>query len=139
MATEKSLPGGDQSVVAGADLRTKQYYCMELSPALNSQGQRAVTLVNAATDLVYGVLQNKPNSGEAARVRQGGMTKAVSNGSVTPIAVGDRVGPDATGKVVRKATDDNVVIGRAMNPSSADGVVITVDMDAPITPFRTPA
>lgn len=139
MATEKSLPGGDKSVVAGADLSTKQFYCVELSTSLNTQSQRQVTLVNAATDRVYGVLQNKPKSGEAAQVRQGGVSKCVSDGSGAAIAVGDLVGPNNAGKVIKKTTADNVVLGVALSPSSADGVVISVDMEAPLAAFRTPA
>ena len=79
----------DQSYVSGADNRTKQYYIVEET----STG--TVTVANAATDRPVGVLQNKPNTNEAAQVRQTGITKCVSDGT-TPIAIGDmRPLPDA--------------------------------------------
>jgi hypothetical protein len=111
----------DQSYVAGADLRLKQYYILE------EANTGAVTVTNAATDRPVGVLQNKPNTGEAAQVRQTGITKCVSDGT-TPIAIGDPVGTNNAGKCIKKSTDKDIVIGYSKSASSADGVVISVDM-----------
>jgi len=111
----------DQSYVSGADNRTKQYYIVEET----STG--TVTVANAATDRPVGVLQNKPNTNEAAQVRQTGITKCVSDGT-TPIAIGDMIGTGSTGKCIKKSTDKDIIIGYSKSASTADGVVISVDM-----------
>jgi len=76
----------------------------------------------------FGVLQNDPRAGETAEVAyaDGEITKVISDGSVTAISVGDQVGTDANGKAVRKATSGDLVLGRALEASSADGVIIAV-------------
>lgn len=62
---------------AAADLSAKQYYCVKQ----NSSGQFA--LCSAATDLVDGILQNLPKSGEQARVQWRGILKVKLGGTVT--------------------------------------------------------
>lgn len=119
MATESGW-AYDESYKAGADLSAKQFFAVELTAA------DTVGLVNAATDRVLGLLQNKPQAGQAAEVRILGISKAVSDGSVTAIAVGDYVGPNAAGKMVKKTLADNSVTGIAHDASSADGTVIRV-------------
>ena len=114
--------GNDQSYVAGADLSAKQYYVVEEATT------GLITVCDNAGDYPVGVLQNKPASGQAAQVRQSGITKCVSDGSGTAIAIGDDVGTSATGKCIKKASDADRTIGRAKSPSSADGVIISVDM-----------
>lgn len=136
MAREKSKPHGDDSYVAGEDLSTYQYRFVESATALSAQGQRTCTRVNAVTDDPVGIVQNKPKSGEAAQVRCEGKSKVVSNGAGTAIVVGDWVGPDATGKAIKKTVADNVVMGKAENPSAADGVIITINMDLKPSRFR---
>lgn len=122
MATEMAPVGGDLSYQANADLSAKQYYILEL---LNTE---KVDVCNSAGDVGFGVLQNKPKSGEAAAVRValGSKTKIVSDGSGTNIAVGDWVGTSSTGKAIKKTIDKDWVIGQAEDPSTADGTIITV-------------
>lgn len=115
--------GLDVSCVAENSLVAKQFYAVELSGA-----DLQVDVCDGATDLVYGVLQNKPAAGAAAAVRRLGITKWVSNGSGTAIAVGDKVGTDASGKCVKKASAGNFVAGTALSASSADGTIIDVDL-----------
>lgn len=110
----------DESFKAGADLSAKQYYAVELTAA------DTVNVCDAAADTILGVLLNKPKSAQAAQVRILGIAPMVSDGSSTAIAVGDRVGPNSSGKAVKKATADNAVCGIAMDASSADGTVIRV-------------
>lgn len=88
--------------VAENDLSDKQHYFVELS------GDAQVDVCDGAGDLVYGVLQNDPEAGEAAEVAVLGITKVVAGGTV---AAGDRVGTDANGKAVAKAADADKVAG----------------------------
>lgn len=111
----------DRSFFAAADLSAKQFFIVELTAS------QTVNACNAATDIPVGVLQNDPKSGEEATVREMGVTKVVSDGT-TPIAIGDFVGTNNAGKAVKKTTDKDYIIGRAESASSADGVIITVDM-----------
>lgn len=122
----------DLSMKANADLSAKQFFCVEMTAA------DTCDLVNAATDRVLGILQNKPKSSEAAQVRCLGVSKAVSDGSGTAIAVGDYVGADANGRLIKKGTADNAVLGLAMDASSASGTVIRV-LIIPLSFFRTVA
>ena len=111
----------DLSFKAAADQSAKQYYLVELSAA------NTVAVCDAAADRVIGVLMNKPAAaGQAADVRILGVAPVVSDGSGTAIAAGDYVGPNSSGKAVKKATADYSVAGLALAASSADGTVIPV-------------
>jgi len=131
MAT-KSAFVWDESYKAGADLSSKQYYCVEYT------GVDTVNVTNAAADRAIGILQNKPAQNQGANVRHLGISMAVSDGSGTAIAAGDYVGPNGSGKVAKKATADYSAIGIAMDASSADGTVIRVLM-IPLNWFRSAA
>lgn len=120
----------DASFKAAADLSAKQFFIMKPSAA------DTIAIAAAATDLSIGVLQDKPKSGEAGRVRVLGISKVVSDGSGTAIAVGDRVGPNSSGKAVKKATADYNCIGIALDASTADGTIIRVLL-IPGLVFRT--
>lgn len=119
-----------ESYIAGADLRTKQYFIVEAAAY-------TATVANAATDNSAGVLLNKPNTNEAAAVAFSGIVPVVSDGSGTAIAAGDLVGPNASGKAVKKTTADFGIIGMAKQASTADGTVIEVDLDRGTKVFRT--
>lgn len=110
----------DISAKAENDLSAKQYYAVEFSAA------DQVDVCDNAADKPVGILQNKPQAGEAAQVRVAGISRAISDGSGTAIAVDDWVGTDANGKMIKKATDKNFAIGRALDASSADGTIIRV-------------
>jgi hypothetical protein len=122
----------DESFKAAADLKAKQYFAVKLTAA------DTVNLVAAAADTAIGILMNKPEQNQAALVRILGIAPCVSDGSGTAIAVGDRVGSNASGKMVKKATADFAVAGIALDASSADGTVIRV-MLLPGSVFRTAA
>lgn len=51
---------------------------------LSSCTDRTILLCTAAGQSVYGILQNKPNSGDAAAVAFMGVTKALAGNTVTP-------------------------------------------------------
>lgn len=114
-------PDRVESYDAAADLRTSQYLCM----VRNTAGQVALS---GAGGKVIGILQNEPNTGEAAAVAQSGSSRVVSNGSGTAIDEGDWLKSDGSGKAVKAATDKDFAFGQAMNPSSADGTIIGVDL-----------
>lgn len=129
MATESGFKW-DESFKAENDLSAKQYFIVEYS------GVDQVDVADAAADRGIGVLQNKPKAGEAAQVRLLGISMVVSDGSGTAIVAGDYVGPNSSGKAVKKATADYSVLGIAMDASAADGAVIRV-LQIPTNFFRS--
>lgn len=84
-----TVPG----LVAGADLRTHQYKFVKL----NADNQ--VILPTAATDVPIGVLQDKPNTGEAATVCAIGITKVQADAALT---AGTLIGTSADGQADAK-------------------------------------
>lgn len=79
----------DISLVAAADLTTKQFYFVYI----DSNGKAA--LVAGAGVKAIGVLQNKPDAGQVATVRIFGKTKVVQSASLT---VGAAIAADSAGK-----------------------------------------
>lgn len=131
MAGAQSAFVYDESYTANADLSTKQFFCVKYVAGPK------VDLCSAATDRCIGILQTKPSaSGRNASVRHLGISKAVSDGTA-PIAVGDTVGADANGRVIKKTTNDNGLIGEALDASSAVGTIIRVRLYGQVVPFRT--
>jgi len=122
----------DESCIAAASLVTKAGYAVKITAA-----GKNVNLCAAVTDIGFGILMNKPASGAAALVRILGIAEAVSDGSGTAISVGDKVGPDSTGKIVKVATADRPVMGIALDASSASGTLIRVLL-TPGAVYRTP-
>ena len=115
------LPGLDVSCKGENTTVGKQYYAAELSGA-----GLQVDVPDAATDLVFGIIQNEAPAGSAVQVRVYGITKWVSDGSGTPITVGAKVGTSNAGKAVVKSTAADKVAGIALSASSADGTIIDV-------------
>lgn len=105
-------------LTADGDLSAKQYHIVEKG---TTAGQ--VSVCNSAGDVPYGVLQNKPTSGQAAAVMLDGTTKLVAGGA---ISVGDAVGTKSDGRGVTKTANNDHMIGRAKTASAADGDVIEV-------------
>ncbi len=93
------------SMKAGADLRTYQFCFVEVS------ADGTVNKCNAVTDLPMGILQNKPNLGEAATVAIGGISKVLLGAS---IAAGDKIGTSATGTAVAKTDATHFAVGIAV-------------------------
>lgn len=98
------------SVPAAADLTAKQFYAVKV----DSNGKAALA---GAGEFAIGVLQNKPNSGQAATVAWGGITKAVAGGSIT---AGATVAVDSNGKLV-DATE--AVVNTSDTGAAADAVI----------------
>lgn len=107
--------GMDISLVAGADLSAKQFYVVKA----NSSGQAA--LANATDTTQIGIVQDKPLSGNAGKIRVSGVSKAAAGGTV---AAGAAVTSDANGKIVAAASGKQI-IGFALT-GGVSGDVITV-------------
>lgn len=103
------------SLPAGADLTTKQFLAIKV----NSSGQAVVA---GAGEFAVGILQNKPNSGQAATVAYGGISKALAGGNIT---AGMTVAADATGKLVNaaEAVTDTSNAGSATDALIASNVI----------------
>lgn len=110
----------DKTFKAGSDLSAKQYYIVKMCSSTTPYG---VILGAANTDEVIGVLQNEPAMNEAAVVRVFGTTKVIAG---TPIAIGEWVVSDASGKAQNVQADKNTVIGLALETASADGDIIEI-------------
>lgn len=110
------LIGRDVGVeVADADLSTKQYYVAKLTST-------GVVLAAAITNVVHGVIQNKPVSGAPVSLRVAGVSKVKSGGTVTK---GSPVYLKADGTVEAAATSTARLIGTALS-SGASGDVVPV-------------
>jgi hypothetical protein len=98
------------SVIAGADLSAKQFYCIKL----NSSGQG---VLSGAGENALGILQDKPASGQVGAVCCLGKSMAIYGASVT---AGQNLTPDANGKLVPATGSDAVVAVAAESGSSGD-------------------
>jgi hypothetical protein len=119
MAYEFSNYSVKVTLVAGADLSTKQYTFVKL----NSSGEAVAAA--AATDIPIGVLQNAPTSGQEAEVLIVGGTKIVAGAA---IGEGALVGTSATGKAVALVAGTDTtkyVVGTLLTESGADGNIVT--------------
>ena len=110
----------DESYEANADLSSNQFY------AVTDTATNKVSLAGANTG--RGILQNDPTSGQTATVRHLGLSKAVVDGSGTAIVYGDRLKSNASGILVKAATDNDEVLAHALGASTASGDIITVRM-----------
>lgn len=106
-------------LTAGADLTAKQYYFVKLSADMT------VTVCNGATDIPIGVLQNAPDSGEAAEVCAIGVTKVSSDADLD---AGHVIGTSADGQAdVKVAGTDTTqyAVGIVLQGSTAAGGLAT--------------
>lgn len=112
------------TALAAADLTGKQYHAMRLSAA------NTVNLASNVTAItVVGVLQNDPNTNQAARVAYLGESKFVAGAAVT---AGVLVTHNSSGRCIA-ATSGSPMMGRAMEAAGADGDIIRVLLAGPPT------
>lgn len=115
MATEHAVYDvGD--VTSDADLSAKQFYAVLAS----TTNDHAVKLTTTQGAPIFGVLQNKPTTSQAAVVRRLGRTKMVA---LTTITRGDQVMADSTGKAMTLATTGSTSIGWAMESGVANQLI----------------
>ena len=112
-----------ESFLAGEDLSSWQYKGVKLS---STEGE--VLKCDAAGDieLCYGVLQDKPESGEEALVATDGATVYVMASAA--VAIGAFVKVDANGKFLTSSADQENASGVALSAASADGDLFRVKL-----------
>ena len=92
-----------KAAAALAGTTNYQYHFVKLT------ADNTVTVCTGATDKAIGILQNKPvNTNDAARVRVFGVSRVVAAGV---IAVGTKIGTDASGHAVAKTVDKTLYEG----------------------------
>ena len=104
----------EKTLKAGEDMSTKQYYIVQL--AVDGD----LELGEGATDLLVGVLQNKPKENEAALYRFLGTAKVKAG--VGGAAVGDKITSDASGTAIVTTTDKDTIIGKALQVADAGDI-----------------
>lgn len=112
MATEEIIY--NTSVIAGADLSTKQFHCVKL----NASGQM---VLSGAGENSLGPLQDKPGLDQVGAVCCLGKSMAIYGAEVT---AGQNLTPDANGKMVPATGNDAVVAVAA--ESGSDGEIRSV-------------
>jgi hypothetical protein len=111
MSTENI--GMTRSAVAGESMTDKQHYIVQLDAA------GKIEVAEGATDLIVGVLQNAPASGEQAVYAFTGIAKVKLGGTV---GIGAWVTSDGSGKAIATTTDKHSVLGRYVGTAAgADG------------------
>jgi hypothetical protein len=118
MGQSQNLPATVFSKLAGADLSAAQYRLVKMA---STAGE--VIAAAAGTDDIVGVLQNDPADAEVASIGVGGILKLQVQAS---ISVGDWLTSDSTGRGAATTTDGDVVIGHALEASTAAGDIIQV-------------
>src|SRR5262245_1551499 len=106
-------------VTASANLTAKQYYFVKVS------GAGTVTVCAATTDQPIGVLQNAPDSGQAAEVCTSGITKISSDAAIT---AGNDLGCSADGQAAVYAQGSDTtkyIVARALDTTTAAAGLVT--------------
>ena len=109
----------DMTFIAENDLSAAQYHWVELS------GTFQVDTTDAATDKLFGILQNKPNIGEMAQVRRAGVSKILAGSG--DLSVGEAVACDGDGKGVAASTGDGYC--GTCTVAATNGNIGSVDID----------
>lgn len=108
----------EKTFSAENDLSSLQYTLVKLGSSANE--------VDSATDnqdTIVGVLENKPEAGEAASVQILGTSKVVASAAISR---GDRVTATTGGKAVATTTDGDSVAGIALEAASAEDDIIEI-------------
>ena len=114
----QSVRDFEKSKACSEDLSAKQFFIVQLD------ANGAIEVAEGATDLIVGVLQNTPESGQMGTYRFLGTSKVKAGGSIT---VGAFVTTDSAGEAVVTTTDGDVVIGRALEAAD-DGDIFEVQL-----------
>lgn len=113
-----------KSFIAAEDLSSYQYHAVTQYGMSNT----TVGLMNAATDIAVGILQNAPTSGQVADVMMMGISKMKANAA---IAVGvavkaEYVSTSDNGKADAADTDKDNVVGTVVFASGAEDDLCSV-------------
>jgi predicted RecA/RadA family phage recombinase len=104
------IPGFSWTLVAGEDLSSSQFCGIDVEL---STGQAVLPSAGGRT---VGVLQNKPDDGEAATIVTSGVSKMLVG--ATGLVAGNNVAVDTDGKAVQAAANDQS-IGVALQTAAA--------------------
>lgn len=115
----------DISALVAADLSAYQYHFVKMS------ADNTITPVTAVTDVIIGVLQNKPTaSGQVARVRVYGVTRVMAGNTLT---AGDLIGSHTDGHALPKTVNKNRYAGICVEGAAASTNTGTVMLFGPST------
>lgn len=109
------------AVTAAVDLTDYQYRVMRFGAA-QTCNVASNDVSAAAAEIPSGILQNNPNSGQAATVAHTGRSKAVAGAAVTARAL---LTTNGSGKVIDAGSGD-VIFARAMEAAGAADERISV-------------
>lgn len=115
MATESPLIHDGSQTQAAADLSANQFYAVKITAA------RAVNLASTGGEVAYGILQNKPTSGQAADVGIFGITKVAAGAA---FSAGAQLMTDNTGRLITR-TSTNHCVGIALEAATAAAQIVT--------------
>jgi hypothetical protein len=101
-------PKGNVTIIASQNLSAQQYRAVTNAGAVAGAGGKPL-----------GILQNKPQSGQAATVCTEHLSKAVAGATIAKDA---DVMSDATGAMVTAATVGSYIVGRAMESAVAGDI-----------------
>ncbi len=128
MATESPLIHDGSQTTAATDMSTAgglagtsssgQFLAVKITAA------RSVNVANSGGEQIYGILQNRPQSGQAADIGILGVTKAIAGAVVTG---GNFLMTDTSGRLI-PVTSTNHRIAVAIEGASATGTVFTVGL-----------
>lgn len=110
---------GERTGIASESLASAKYHIVQLDAS------GGIEIAESATDLIVGVLQNKPASGLPAIYRFAGTTKVIASAA---IAIGAWLTAASDGEAVTTTTDGDITIGRALEAATAQGDYIEVQM-----------
>ena len=116
MATESPMISDGANTTAAADLSAKQFYAAKLTAA------RSVNLASTGGEAIYGILQNKPVSGEVADLAIFGVCKAAAGAA---FSAGAALMTDTTGRLITQ-TSTNATVGVALEAATVAGQIVTV-------------
>lgn len=127
MAIEKSIL--KMSFTAAEDLSSYQYRFVTQYGMSNT----TVGLMNAATDIPLGILQNAPAAGELAEVMLLGVSKCVANAAIVVGAYvkAEYVSTSDNGKADAADTDYDNIAGLVVHASGAEDDLCSVLLSGP--------
>src|SRR3954471_8367514 len=100
MATEGPLIHDGSQTTAAADLSSSQFLAVKITAA------RSVNLASTGGEVAYGILQNKPTSGQAADVGILGISKAVGGAA---FSAGAQLMTNTSGQLILRTSTNHCV------------------------------
>ena len=116
-------------LLAGEDLRTKQFHICKLEAGANKDFR--VVVASAAADQIIGIIADNPKSGEPVTVhdhRDHQPVKLIASAAIVP---GAALTSDADGHAVTTTTAGNHVVGYALEAAAAANDVFRAVLVSP--------